>query len=108
MNPASKSYNPTLSPRKARKTKFNTVLVGDKQITEESSASGNEVCLEESVSPPRKRTAKPHHNGQTETMTSVAKFISLVNGRKNNNTEKAGLLSSTVPKGKTLQPHLIV
>ncbi|XP_055504497.1 BTB/POZ domain-containing protein KCTD19-like isoform X1 [Leucoraja erinacea] len=99
MNPASKSYNPTLSPRKARKTKFNTVLVGDKQITEESSASGNEVCLEESVSPPRKRTAKPHHNGQTETMTSVAKFISLVNGRKNNNTEKAGLLSSTVPKG---------
>ncbi|XP_051884473.1 BTB/POZ domain-containing protein KCTD19-like [Pristis pectinata] len=99
MSPASRSYNPTLSPRKARKSKLNTIL-GWKQVTVGSCASGNEVCLEDSVSPPQKRTAKPHHNGQTETMTSIDKLISLVNGWKNSSTERAGFLSDPGSKGK--------
>ncbi|XP_078068135.1 BTB/POZ domain-containing protein KCTD19-like [Mustelus asterias] len=70
MSSAPKNYSTTPLPHKARKK-----------------------------SPPRKKTAKPHHNGQTEIMTSMDKLISLVKVWKNNNMEKAGFLPSTGCKG---------
>ncbi|XP_072374484.1 BTB/POZ domain-containing protein KCTD19-like isoform X2 [Scyliorhinus torazame] len=100
MSSAPKTYSATLSPHKARKSKLNTFFVGERQVAEDSYAPSNDVCFDDSESPPRKKTAKPHHNGQTEIMTSVDKLISLVKGWKNNNMEKAAFLPSTGSKGK--------
>ncbi|XP_041047608.1 BTB/POZ domain-containing protein KCTD19-like [Carcharodon carcharias] len=100
MNSAPKNFSTTLSPHKARKSKLNTFFVGGRQVAEDSYASSNDVCFDDSESPPRKKPVKPHHNGQTEIMTSVGKLISLVKGWKNNNMEKVGFLPSTGSKGK--------
>ncbi|XP_062923627.1 BTB/POZ domain-containing protein KCTD19-like [Mobula hypostoma] len=108
VNRAAKSHSPASSPRKAKKSKLNTFLVGGKQVSEDSCAPDNEVCLDDSVSPPQKRTVKPHRNGQRESVVSVDKLILFANGSKHNDTEKAGFLSSAGSKGKTLQPHLII
>ncbi|XP_069757511.1 BTB/POZ domain-containing protein KCTD19-like isoform X2 [Narcine bancroftii] len=98
-SPTSKSYSPTLSLCKARKSKLNTTLVGEKPDIEDTCASSNEVFLDYSEGPPQKRKAKPHHPRETETMPSLDKLMLLVNGYKNNNTEITGFLSNANSKG---------
>ncbi|XP_060694335.1 BTB/POZ domain-containing protein KCTD19-like [Hemiscyllium ocellatum] len=100
MDSAPKNCSTTISPHKARKSKLNTFCVGEKQVTEDLYTSSNDVGFDDSESPPRKKTVKPHHDGQSEIMTSVEQLISLVKGWKNNNMEKVGFLPTAGSKGK--------
>ncbi|XP_043563469.1 BTB/POZ domain-containing protein KCTD19-like [Chiloscyllium plagiosum] len=100
MDSAPKNCSTTISPHKGRKSKLNTFCVGEKQVTEDLYTSSNDVGFDDSESPPRKKTVKPHHDGQSEIMTSVEQLISLVKGWKNNNMEKVGFLPTAGSKGK--------